>query len=87
MPSETWGSLTHDGEIVVPQIGITISNNQFVFLQENINPLGQTENFGIDIFELSSKPFGTPSMPSITLLCKEIYSTVCNSSYRHYSNK
>ena len=51
MPSETWGSLTHDGEIVVPQIGITISNNQFVFLQENINPLGQTENFGIDIFE------------------------------------
>ena len=46
-----WGSLTHDGEIVVPQIDITISHDQFVLLQGNINPLGQTENFGIDIFE------------------------------------
>ena len=51
LPSETWGSSTHDGEIVIPQIDITISHDQFALLQENINPLGQTENFGIDIFE------------------------------------
>ena len=51
MPSETWGSLPDDDEIFVPQIEIMEHEQLITILQQYINPLGQTANYGIDLFE------------------------------------
>lgn len=51
VPSETWGSLTDSDDVVVPELSTAISESQLAQLQQNINPLGQTLNYGIDIYE------------------------------------
>ena len=51
LPSETWGSLTSDNDVDVPQTDVDFPLDQQLLLQENINPLGETENYGIDIYE------------------------------------
>lgn len=45
------GSLTDSDDVVVPELNTSISESQLVQLQQNINPMGQTHNYGIDIYE------------------------------------
>ncbi len=46
------GPLSHEeGNIVVPEVGVTLTSQNFNRLKQAVDPLAASDEFGIDIFE------------------------------------
>ena len=50
MPSRDWGSIECE-QVVVPEIHLPFDQNTVVEQLHVINPLGESANFGIDLYE------------------------------------